>query len=74
MNIDLKTAMKQFEKRKKKNSKEAKIDNSSLYAGSPMYFYCKFCDAQTDVLPECYIGKPKQICTPCEVLHIHGLI
>ena len=72
--IDLKVAMKQFKKRKKENSKHTEIDNSSLRAGSPMYFYCSFCGDQTDVLPECYTCRPKTVCEPCEILHAHGLI
>jgi hypothetical protein len=74
MNIDLKVAMKQFSKRKKANSKKKQIDNASLYAGSPMYFYCKFCGEPTDTLPESYTCTPKTVCDPCEILHLNGLI
>ena len=41
------------------------IDNSSLYAGSPMYFYCKVCGHQSDVKPEGYMSTPKRYCDPC---------
>lgn len=58
--IDLNVALKQFEKRKKENSKVKKIDNSSLPAGSPMYFYCSFCGCLTDVLPESFTCEPKK--------------
>jgi hypothetical protein len=72
--IDLKVAMEQFQKRKAKNAKKKRIDNSSLPVGAPMYFYCRFCGDQTDCLPEGYTCRPKRICDPCEVLHLHGLI
>ena len=65
--------MAQFKKRQKAH-KGKQIDNSSLPAGSPMYFYCKFCGAPTDTLPESYTCCPKQVCDPCEILHAHGLV
>ena len=75
VNIDLDVAMKQFKKRKKENHKNIGFDNSSLPAGSSMYYYCRFCGVPTDTLPESYWGcKPKTICDPCEVLHLNGLI
>jgi hypothetical protein len=46
-------------------SQPTKIDNSRLYAGSPMYFYCDLCGHQTDVLPESYACVPKKHCDPC---------
>ena len=71
--VDLKVAMQQFKKRQKAN-KGKQIDNSRLPAGASMYFYCKCCGAQTDVLPESYTCTPKQMCEPCEVLRAHGLV
>lgn len=44
------------------------IDNASLYAGSPMYFYCKLCGHLADKLPESYISPPKKYCTDCKQL------
>ncbi len=45
------------------------IDNGSLYAGSPMYFYCKFCGHLSDVLPESYcLTGPTNICDDCDIL------
>ena len=66
--------MKQFKLRKASNKNKKQIDNSRLPAGSSTYFYCRFCGDFTESLPESYIGKPKTICTPCQVLHKHGLI
>jgi len=50
--------------RLKINRKKPKVDNGSLYAGSPMYFYCKGCEAEI-VVPESYIARPK-FCDDCE--------
>lgn len=45
-----------------------KIDNASLIAGSPMYFYCISCGHQSDVLPESYLGVPNKLCGECAAL------
>ena len=45
-----------------------KIDNASLMAGSPMYFYCISCGHQSDVLPESYFGTPRKLCSECAAL------
>ncbi len=50
------------------------IDNGKLVAGSPMYFYCRFCGIPTDTLPECYTSAPVTLCRPCEVLYDHGVL
>jgi hypothetical protein len=44
------------------------INNSSLYAGSPMYFYCRYCGHLSDVLPETYINPPSHVCRECDNL------
>jgi len=41
------------------------IDNSSLYAGSPMFYYCRYCGLRSDTLPEGWLSGPKQICEEC---------
>jgi len=61
-------ALKALAKRRKENSKKPKIDNSSLYAGSDMYFYCKACDGLADVKPESYMTPVKQLCDECQAL------
>lgn len=71
--FDSKLALEQYEKRKKENEGK-QINNSSLPAGSPMYYYCKFCGAHTQTLPEGHWSRPITKCVPCEALHIHGLI
>lgn len=71
--FDSALAMEQYEKRKKENEGK-QIDNASLPAGSPMYYYCKFCGEHTETLAESHWSAPKTTCDPCNALHIHGLI
>ena len=48
-----------------------KINNSSLYAGSPMYFYCKVCDGVI-VLPESFICSVPKLCGECDFMQDMG--
>lgn len=48
-----------------------KINNSSLYAGSPMYFYCKLCDGEI-VLPEGFTCSVPKLCTDCDFMKDMG--
>jgi hypothetical protein len=41
------------------------VNNSSLYAGSPMFFYCQLCGHESDRLPESYTCMPKKHCAKC---------
>lgn len=50
------------------------IDNASLYAGSPMYFYCRHCGHESDCLPEGYLGRPRHACGECQALLDAGII
>jgi hypothetical protein len=51
------------------------INNSELYAGSPMYFYCQCCGHQSDVLPEAYfLSTPRELCKECQAMSDRGLI
>lgn len=43
-----------------------KIRNEDLYAGSPMYFYCKLCEGEI-VVPENWLTKP-DYCKPCTMI------
>lgn len=71
--FDSKLALEQYHKRKEDN-KGKQINNGNLPAGSPMYYYCKFCGCHTETLPECHYSAPKTTCEPCKALHLHGLI
>lgn len=44
------------------------VDNGSLRAGSPMYFYCKGCGRNHAVLPESYLTPPTKFCNDCQLL------
>jgi hypothetical protein len=57
-------ALAQF--RERKNNPPKQINNASLYAGSPMYFYCRLCGHESDVLPESYTCRPKSLCGKCQ--------
>lgn len=57
--------------KERKDNPPKKIDNASLYAGSPMFFYCKICDG-TIVLPESYTCKVPRLCVECDFLKEMG--
>lgn len=57
-------ALLAFEERKKNPPQQ--IDNSSLYAGSPMYYYCRMCGHESDVLPESHLSAPRKLCKECQ--------
>lgn len=59
-------ALEQLKLRREKNANKKSIDNSSLYAGSPMYFDCLTCK-ETIMVPESYISKPS-LCSECSAL------
>lgn len=63
-------ALAAFEKRKANPPQQ--IDNSSLYAGSPMYYYCRMCGHQSDVLPESHLARPRQLCIDCQLIKDMG--
>ena len=52
--------------RRKQNKNRISIDNSKLYAGSPMYFECVSCRDDI-VVPENYITRP-ELCGECQAL------
>jgi hypothetical protein len=56
----------------RKKHQPKRIDNTSLYAGSPMYFYCRVCRHQSDCLPENYLTTPRKLCGACQDLKDAG--
>lgn len=48
------------------------VDNASLYAGSAMYYYCRMCGHESDVLPECHFGAPRKLCGACQTMKDMG--
>ena len=67
-------ALEAYHKRVEDNKDLEHVDNASLYAGSPMFFYCRKCRVHTVTLSESFTCKPKTICDPCKILADHGLI
>ena len=61
-------ALEALAKRRLENANKKQVDNSSLPAGSPMFFYCKSCNGLADTLPESFVGRPKQLCDECQAL------
>lgn len=56
----------------RRDNPPTQIDNSSLPAGSPMYFYCNYCSHLSDTLPEGYLSRPSHICAECKALKDAG--
>ena len=56
----------------RRRTKPTPIDNSTLVAGSRMYFYCRTCGALSDVKPENYLFPPDTHCSECRGLIDHG--
>lgn len=67
-----KEALDQFLRRQKYSRQIAKIDNSGLHCGSPMYFYCNHCGIPTEVLTEDYLFAPIQSCSQCQGIEKQG--
>ncbi|HXV27131.1 MAG TPA: hypothetical protein VD862_03880 [Candidatus Paceibacterota bacterium] len=59
-------ALRALQERITRAGKEKRVDNSSLYAGSPMYYYCGMCGGLSDVLPESHSERPRRRCGPCQ--------
>ncbi|MBI4032171.1 hypothetical protein HY374_00515 [Candidatus Berkelbacteria bacterium] len=68
-----KYALKQLEVRRKRNRRKQR-DNSRLPAGSPIYYYCRSCSAQTDIRAESDFEpwKPRDLCEECQDLQERG--
>ena len=57
-----------FVERVKDSKLNPRIDNASLCAGSPMYYYCGECGAFITSLPECHSGPAPHTCNSCKKL------
>jgi len=64
-------ALEQLRQRREKYKDRKKINNSSLYAGSPMYYYCKSCNEEM-VLPESHACAAPSLCDECKALKEFG--
>lgn len=61
-------ALQNLEKRRKEASKTKQVDNSSLPAGSAMFYYCRLCNLFIEKLPENHGGSPQRYCNECQEL------
>jgi hypothetical protein len=61
-------ALEQLKIRREINATGERIDNSSLPAGSLMYFYCQTCGDLADTKPESYFTPPRRFCNECQAL------
>lgn len=61
-------------KARKKSNYDKQIDNSSLHAGSCMYYYCRKCGEMTDCRSELDFGGGPicRICSECKYLEEAG--
>lgn len=58
-----------LDERRKQSMEVGQIDNGMLMAGSPMYYYCKYCGVLSDTKPEDWWEvMPKTVCDDCQVL------
>jgi hypothetical protein len=57
-----------YVERVKAAEKETHVDNSSLYAGSPMYYYCRECGVFITSLPESHTCAAPSLCDGCKKL------
>lgn len=53
---------------KRRAQRPKPIDNSSLHAGAPMYYYCISCGSIADTLPECHLSAPRRLCRECQAM------
>jgi hypothetical protein len=55
--------------RERRENKPNPIDNASLPAGSPMYYYCISCGHLSDTKPEnWFVGQPRKLCSECQAM------
>lgn len=60
-------SLEQLRKRREDYKDRKKVNNSDLYAGSPMFYYCKSCNKEI-VLPETHACPAPPLCKECEAL------
>lgn len=66
------TTLAALEHRQANRPERIRNDTLPLPAGSPMYFYCRVCGHESDVMPENYTSNPRSVCTECQLLVDNG--
>lgn len=65
-------ACEQFRQRRQHAQQVEKFRNDELPAGSPIYFYCRYCGLPTEVLREDFVFPPFGECSQCRGLKDAG--
>lgn len=52
----------------RRENKPEPINNAKLYAGSPMYYYCKSCGHLAAELSESHLFPAPPLCKECQAL------
>lgn len=72
--LNFEIAKKEFFRRHQENQGK-QVDNSSLPAGSSMYYYCHGCGILVSTKPEGWFSNPPpRYCDGCQILADHGLL
>jgi len=64
----LEAALAAFKSRREASSRQVRIDNGALPAGSPMFFYCHSCGVNHATLREDYEVPPPHHCRDCRAM------
>jgi hypothetical protein len=60
-------ALTALKDRRARNKDRKRVNNASLYAGSPMYYYCNGC-GEGMVLSESHLCPAPTLCEECKAL------
>ena len=71
--FDRQSAIARFVERRVAN-KGTRTNNTAAYAGSPMVYHCRHCEAHTEPLPEAHRQVPRTLCEGCKELVDHGCL
>ena len=66
------TMLAGLKRRRKEAEGIEQVNNASLFAGSPMYYYCKLCGLLAAKLPETHWGPAPRHCEPCKAMIAAG--
>lgn len=66
--LEQREAVEALQERKAANADVERVDNHSLPAGAPMYYYCRLCGMELGAHPEAHVGPAPRYCSPCETL------
>lgn len=61
---EVKLEVEEFLARKAANATKERINNSELWAGADMHFYCQYC-GEEDCKPECFDPRTDPVQDPC---------